>query len=460
MRQDQLGSVAKRYGWPIGGALVLALAGFGGYLFWSDQQRGGSSSNVRQADHRARQARGGPDRRRPRTISPRSPRAAPPPRSPPSWCAPASPCARTARPKRSSCSTRSPPTTTRRSPIAISPRSARSRRSFEQAAAAAGDRPAEAARQSRAIRGSAAPASWSAMAYLKQGKQNLAGPLFAAIAKDEDVPQTLRSRTRQMAGLLGYDAVVDVDETLAELRDQETAAGRARPPAAGPVKVDRSMMKTSRRPGRTVARVLLLPLLVAALAGVRYARHRRGQEGRRHADARQPPADPVAHRQRGEGRSDARQRLGRAAAGADQRRMAAGRRQRRQGARSPRRSARRPVRAWTATHRGQQPAPPPRFRAGGRRRLAVRGRYRGRRSMRSTPRPARGAGRMQIEVERDLREPAFGGGASFFDGKVYATNGAGDVVALDASDRRRDLARRSPPARCAARRRSPSTPST
>src|SRR5690606_39779026 len=49
-----------------------------------------------------------------------------------------------------------------------------------------------------------------AMAYLKQGKQDLAGPLFAAIAKDEDVPQTLRSRTRQMAGLLGYDAVVDV----------------------------------------------------------------------------------------------------------------------------------------------------------------------------------------------------------------------------------------------------------
>jgi outer membrane protein assembly factor BamB len=38
-----------------------------------------------------------------------------------------------------------------------------------------------------------------------------------------------------------------------------------------------------------------------------------------------------------------------------------------------------------------------------------------------------------IEVERELRNSAFGGGASFFDGKVYATNGAGDVVALDAS---------------------------
>lgn len=54
------------------------------------------------------------------------------------------------------------------------------------------------------------------MAYLKQGKNDLAGPLFASIAKDEDVPETLRSRTRQMAGMLGYDAVVDVDQAIAE----------------------------------------------------------------------------------------------------------------------------------------------------------------------------------------------------------------------------------------------------
>jgi outer membrane protein assembly factor BamB len=38
-----------------------------------------------------------------------------------------------------------------------------------------------------------------------------------------------------------------------------------------------------------------------------------------------------------------------------------------------------------------------------------------------------------IEVERNLRNSAFGGGASYADGKVYATNGAGDVVALDAA---------------------------
>jgi outer membrane protein assembly factor BamB len=38
-----------------------------------------------------------------------------------------------------------------------------------------------------------------------------------------------------------------------------------------------------------------------------------------------------------------------------------------------------------------------------------------------------------IELEKNLRNSAFGGGASYADGKVYATIGAGDVVALDAN---------------------------
>lgn len=46
-----------------------------------------------------------------------------------------------------------------------------------------------------------------AMAYLKQGKRNLAGKLFGQIAQDEKVPPTLRQRAVQMAGALGVDAV-------------------------------------------------------------------------------------------------------------------------------------------------------------------------------------------------------------------------------------------------------------
>lgn len=48
------------------------------------------------------------------------------------------------------------------------------------------------------------------MAYLKLGKNQLAGPLFAAISRDKTAPDSLRSRARQMAGLLGVDAIDDV----------------------------------------------------------------------------------------------------------------------------------------------------------------------------------------------------------------------------------------------------------
>lgn len=54
------------------------------------------------------------------------------------------------------------------------------------------------------------------MAYLKQGKQDQAGPLFAAIAKDEGVDDGLRSRARQLAAVLGVDAVEDVVDDKGE----------------------------------------------------------------------------------------------------------------------------------------------------------------------------------------------------------------------------------------------------
>jgi hypothetical protein len=63
-------------------------------------------------------------------------------------------------------------------------------------------------------------------AYLDLGKPELAGPLFAQIAKDTNVPATLRSRARQLAGLMGVDAIVDVDQTLKDMSkdDQEQQA--------------------------------------------------------------------------------------------------------------------------------------------------------------------------------------------------------------------------------------------
>lgn len=64
-----------------------------------------------------------------------------------------------------------------------------------------------------------------AMAYLAQGREDLAGPLLAEIAKSDEVPETLRSRTRQLAGLLGVDAIEDVESTLAEMSNAEAGAG-------------------------------------------------------------------------------------------------------------------------------------------------------------------------------------------------------------------------------------------
>jgi hypothetical protein len=47
-----------------------------------------------------------------------------------------------------------------------------------------------------------------ALSYLKLGKTKEAGQLFAAMAKDQKVPESIRSRATQMAGSLGFDAVV------------------------------------------------------------------------------------------------------------------------------------------------------------------------------------------------------------------------------------------------------------
>lgn len=45
----------------------------------------------------------------------------------------------------------------------------------------------------------------TALALIKQGKQSDAGHLYAAISKDNGVPETLRARARQVAGSLGVD---------------------------------------------------------------------------------------------------------------------------------------------------------------------------------------------------------------------------------------------------------------
>ena len=55
-------------------------------------------------------------------------------------------------------------------------------------------------------------AEMTAMAYIKQGHNDSAAKLFAAIAADKAAPQSLRTRSAQIAGTLGVDATASLVE--------------------------------------------------------------------------------------------------------------------------------------------------------------------------------------------------------------------------------------------------------
>lgn len=54
----------------------------------------------------------------------------------------------------------------------------------------------------------------TAMAHLEAGDNDAAGTMFSEIANADGIPDTLRSRARQMAGMLGVDAIDDVQQLL------------------------------------------------------------------------------------------------------------------------------------------------------------------------------------------------------------------------------------------------------
>lgn len=82
----------------------------------------------------------------------------------------------------------------------------------------------------------ASAAELSAIAHYRLGQYDQAGTLYGRIAKMPDVSKTLQSRSVQMAGMLGVDAVSDrADESAAQ--DQK---GNAAPRAAAAEKVEES----------------------------------------------------------------------------------------------------------------------------------------------------------------------------------------------------------------------------
>lgn len=229
VRQDEVGTIVRKHGLKIGGALVLALAAFGGWLLWTEHREGEleekseqlvtaldklDAGQIQSADE---QLAGLSDGSSATAVSARLTRAA----------------------------------------IALRDNRRQDAVNMLESIATDADAP-QAYRDLATVRvvavqfdqmqpqqvidrlkPLAAPGNpWFgsagelvAMAYLAQGKEELAGPLLAAIAKDDKAPATLRSRTRQLAGLLGYDAVVDVDETLTDMREETANADTPVPPA-------------------------------------------------------------------------------------------------------------------------------------------------------------------------------------------------------------------------------------
>lgn len=222
VRKDELDTLFKRYGWAIGGAVVLGLAAFGGWLVWDGY-------NERQLEERSEKLIAAYDKLEAGQIEQASGELA-------ELSEGSSATALSARLARAGIALRNN-------------REAEAVQLYESIASDSGaPKPYRDLAAIRAVaiefekldaqkvidrlKPLAVPGNpWFgsagelvAMAYLKQGKPELAGPLFATIAKDENVPQTLRSRTRQIAGQLGYDAVVDVDATLAEIGDEAALA--------------------------------------------------------------------------------------------------------------------------------------------------------------------------------------------------------------------------------------------
>ena len=224
VRQDQATDFAKKYGWPIGIVVALGLAVFGGYLFWSNRSEGDlqgrseelvkamdelDAGNVRIADGQLAQLAEGSDGQAAAAAMLQAGIALQEDRL----------ADAVALYDRVANNADLP--SELRDIATIRAVTAQFDELDPQAVI---DRVGPLAQPDNAYYGSAG--ELVAHAYLAQKKRDQAGPLLVAIAKNEDVPETIRGRTRQLAGLLGFDAIEDVDAAL-----EEISGGNAGEPA-------------------------------------------------------------------------------------------------------------------------------------------------------------------------------------------------------------------------------------
>lgn len=68
-----------------------------------------------------------------------------------------------------------------------------------------------------------------AIAHMRMNQPKLAGPVFLQLSEDEQVPETIRSRARQLAGVMGVDAVDDPSKAQGVSQGASNAAPPAMP---------------------------------------------------------------------------------------------------------------------------------------------------------------------------------------------------------------------------------------
>lgn len=226
VRQDQFGNATKRYGIPAGILLVLALGSFGGWLYWSDQQEGlleqGSEQLITVLDEIDAGSDTNVDEKLAVLVSDGSPGVAAAAAMTSAGLALADGRTADAVETYDRLATNPEAPQPYRDIAEIRSVSANFDQLEPQAVV---DRLKPLAVPGNPWFGSAG--ELVAMAYLEQDRPDLAGPLFAGIAKSEDTPESLRARTRQMAGMLGYDAVLDSDLVLVDIDTPDAPA----PPA-------------------------------------------------------------------------------------------------------------------------------------------------------------------------------------------------------------------------------------
>ncbi len=221
VRQDEVTDFARKYGWPLGIAFALAMAAFGGFLFWQDREESAlnaqsetlivamdelDAGNVDIADGQLAELSQGTDGAAASAALLRAGIALQQGRTDDA----------VALYDRVANNAELPAEL--RDIAAIRAVTAQFDDLDPQAVI---DRMGPLAQPDNVYYGSAG--ELVAHAYIAQERPEQAGPLLVAISQDEDVPQAIRERTRRLAGLLGFDAIEDVDATLAEITGQDVS---------------------------------------------------------------------------------------------------------------------------------------------------------------------------------------------------------------------------------------------